>query len=140
MARPRIEVLSDTKFVGGRLVKVQAEYDEYRQQQTSPCAFCDDIPDSQIVSGVEEKRQLWVMRNIFPYAIFDNLVVTDSLMIVPKRHVVSVGELTDDELTEMAKIIHEFEPKGYSVYARAPQNTTRSVVHQHTHLIKTEGK
>jgi hypothetical protein len=39
-------------------------------------------------------------------------------------------------LKEYAQLIADFEAQGYSMYLRAPANTTKSVAHQHTHLIK----
>jgi hypothetical protein len=37
-------------------------------------------------------------------------------------------------------IISEYEAKGYNIYARGHGNVSRSVKHQHTHLIKLVDK
>lgn len=47
-------------------------------------------------------------------------------------------EFTDEEAKEILHIMTEYEKRGFSVYARAPKDTTRSVTHQHTHLILLE--
>ncbi len=57
-------------------------------------------------------------------------------MIVPKRHIDSVSHFNGSEQTEFMRMLAKYEAAGYSVYARAPTNKMKSVIHQHTHLIK----
>jgi len=66
--------------------------------------------------------------------------VTDHLMIVPKKHVESLHDLTSKEKIDIIDLIATYEKKGYNVYAREKGNATKSVPHQHTHLIKTKNK
>lgn len=61
-------------------------------------------------------------------------------MVIPKRHIDAIGHFTKKEQAEYAKILGEYDQKGYSVYARAPGNIIKSVVHQHTHLIALDNK
>lgn len=60
--------------------------------------------------------------------------------MVPKRHVLSLKELTDEEKLDHMNIIAAYEAEGYNIYARSVDSSTRSVPHQHTHLIKASGK
>ena len=57
-------------------------------------------------------------------------------MVIPKKHIDSLNDLTTDEAVEFVGLIGSYESRGYNVWARAPQSVIKSVVHQHTHLIK----
>ena len=61
-------------------------------------------------------------------------------MLVPKRHVDSIGKLSSDELETYGTLLAQYEEAGYSVYGRAASNTAKSVAHQHTHLIKVSNR
>lgn len=100
----------------------------------SPCQFCEFTEKSQ--QTIAHKKTHLIIKNIFGYDIWDDNDVVDHLMIVPKRHIVSISEMNKNEQTEYIQTISQYEKKGYSVYARAPQNISKSIVHQHTHLIK----
>jgi diadenosine tetraphosphate (Ap4A) HIT family hydrolase len=68
--------------------------------------------------------------------MFEGRRVVDHLMVIPKRHVETVAEFSDQEKIDQMTVIGEYEAKGYNVYARGVGSVTRSVRHQHTHLIK----
>jgi diadenosine tetraphosphate (Ap4A) HIT family hydrolase len=74
------------------------------------------------------------------YEIWEFHAVLDHLMVIPKRHVNRLADLTDEERIDLMRVMGRYEAQGYSVYARAPQNTRRSIGHQHTHLIKIDPK
>lgn len=80
--------------------------------------------------------------NVIPnrvfYDIFEGRRVIDHLMITPKRHVETLKDFTKEEKVEMMDIAGEYEAKGYNVYARGMGSITRSVKHQHTHLLKID--
>ena len=61
-------------------------------------------------------------------------------MVVPKRHVYSVSSFTKDEIAQYHKITAQYEKKGYDLFSRGVSSTMKSIAHQHTHLIKTDGK
>ena len=82
----------------------------------------------------------WVTRNIFPYTVWDSYFVDEHLMLIPKRHVDSIGKLSDHELMVFGKVLGRYEDAGYSVYGRAATNGSKSVAHQHTHLIKVSSR
>jgi diadenosine tetraphosphate (Ap4A) HIT family hydrolase len=100
------------------------------------CPFCDFTDDNMVRSGTH----FFIVKNIFPYQFWEFMTVTDHLMIVPNRHVESLHELDKVERIELMDLIGEYQEKGYNVYAREAANTSKSVPHQHTHLIKTDNR
>lgn len=120
-----------------RTRKVQREYDCRRSSQNSTgCDFCNrEIMQKQMIA---EFDYFFIIRNIMPYAIWDECRVVEHLLLVPKRHVVSTGEFTKQETLEYMRLSSTWEQQGYSTFSRPTGGVTRSVIHQHTHLIKTE--
>ncbi len=100
------------------------------------CEFCKFTRQTEQV--LHEHTYFWVVKNIFPYSLWDELTVLDHLMLVPKRHTDSLDKLPEEAAIEFVKLISSYEAKGYGVFARAPQSRTKSIVHQHTHLIKND--
>ena len=79
-----------------------------------------------------------MIKNIFGYDLWDGCGVDEHFMIIPKRHVASLAELTSDERIDYMDTIAKYEADGYSLYARSPGNATKSVVHQHMHFMKID--
>jgi diadenosine tetraphosphate (Ap4A) HIT family hydrolase len=89
---------------------------------------------------MEQNASMMIVRNKFPYELWDFGEVADHLMLIPKRHVHSLVEMSDAEKLDYINMLGEWEEKGYNVYARTDLNKiAKSVAHQHTHLIKTTG-
>ena len=102
------------------------------------CNFCSpDLGKDQVVSVHKHFR---IIRNIFPYNKWDSRIVTDHVMLVPIVHTEDLSALGDDASIEFVKIISSYELNGYNIYARSPNSGMKSVPHQHTHLIKNDGK
>lgn len=102
------------------------------------CEFCEITNDSnQFVTETESFR---VIRNIFPYSYWDHQRVADHLMIIPKAHTDTLSHFTPEQASEFVKLVGRYENQGYNVYARAPKSKIKSVIHQHTHLIKPKGR
>lgn len=119
--------------------KEERHYKRYlRNNPDSDCAFCK-INKKEHQQFVEETASFKVIRNIFKYSIWDGQQVVDHLMVVPKRHTDSLANLSDKQAAELVKIIGKYEKRGFNVYARAPTSPIKSIVHQHSHLIKTAG-
>lgn len=110
-----------------------------RKSKPGGCVFCQlaDNDTSQIISTYQH---CMVIKNLFGYDVWDDHGVEEHLMIIPKRHVDSLADLSKEELADYMKILIKYEKLGYSIYARSPGNITKSVVHQHTHLIKIDNK
>jgi diadenosine tetraphosphate (Ap4A) HIT family hydrolase len=101
------------------------------------CTFCneDNLPR---VTG--ENKTMFIMPNRVSYDMFEGRRVIDHLMVIPKRHAETVAEFSDQEKIDQMTIIGEYEARGYNTYARGVATISRSVKHQHTHLIKLVDK
>lgn len=81
-----------------------------------------------------------MVKNIFPYDLWDTCGVKEHFMVIPKRHVDTISHFSNQEQKEYIGLIAKYEQSGYSIYARAPGSVAKSVHHQHTHLIKLDNK
>ena len=128
-------------LIGGPLErnpKVQVEYFKHIEHRGDRCEFCHLTPedDLQIQRGLAPKATQWVIANAFPYEIWEDMIVADHLLVVPKRHIIGKNEFSPEEWEDYKTIIEEYEADGYADYSRPPKSKAKSVAHQHTHLIK----
>lgn len=104
----------------------------YRINREVVCPFCELDDDRVIVKGDYSA----VIRNRFPYDIWELRDVRDHLMVIPLRHVASLDELDGKEKTEIMTFMSDYGEQGYNSYIRAKGNPQKTVpAHQHTHLI-----
>jgi diadenosine tetraphosphate (Ap4A) HIT family hydrolase len=103
--------------------------------QNEYCLFCD--------KDNEEKHRLILENDLF-YSRWDNFPVSNGhAEIVPKKHIVSFFELSDEEILQMhdlitktKKIIFEkFNPDGYNVGLNEGHAAGRTINHLHIHII-----
>lgn len=117
------------------------EVKTYKQYQKtidkSICDFCAITEND--VQHITITKYFKVIKNIFPYSIWDSQRVVDHLMVTPIAHTDTIKNMSDEQKIEYVDIIEGYEQQGYNIYARAPGSKMKSIVHQHTHLIKTEG-
>lgn len=116
--------------------KNNRRYNKYKKHnaESDDCPFCD-LSDKSII--VEERKHCFVRRNVFPYSFWDYHDTVEQLMVIPRRHINRLSELTSAELKELMSVILGYEEDGYDIYARSMNNKVRTAPHQHTHLIKT---
>lgn len=107
------------------------------RRNVSECPFCDSVT---LGRAVKETDSSYIVPNLTFYDIWEGHDVIDHLLVVPKRHVKSMKELTEAERLDIIDLIADYEEQDYSVFARGVGTVTRSVEHQHTHLIKTHHK
>ncbi|HTE21715.1 MAG TPA: hypothetical protein VK674_01595 [Candidatus Limnocylindria bacterium] len=100
------------------------------------CPFCDVKAEEIVETGT----YFYVMLVLFKYTYWDEQNVTDQLLLVPKKHVESISKLPAKAAEEFLTLIGKYEGQGYSIYARTPKATSKTVPHQHTHLIKVQGE
>ncbi|MDB5169175.1 MAG: hypothetical protein JWO41_531 [Candidatus Saccharibacteria bacterium] len=100
------------------------------------CPFCEDAGNLLVKNYLHAS----VIKNLYPYQYWEFMKVTSHLMVVPSRHIESLHDLTEDERAEVMAIIADYQEQGYNIYAREKDNSSKSVPHQHTHLIKTNNK
>lgn len=127
------------KMAATRNRKEDVTYKKYlKTLDPKKCVFCDiKKGDEQFIKQTKYSK---VIKNIFPYSLWELIDVKEHLMITPVRHTGSLGDLNDKEALDYMKLLQEYEAKGYNLYSRAPDSPTKSIPHQHMHLIKTAGK
>jgi diadenosine tetraphosphate (Ap4A) HIT family hydrolase len=101
-----------------------------------PCPFCEitqDLSNSRLLADNEHA-----------FVIADGYPVTDGhTLIIPKRHVASFFELTEQERSSMlalldtakAKLDQERQPAGYNIGINDGPAAGQTVPHCHMHLI-----
>lgn len=108
---------------------------QYKKHRDEVCPFCHPKKENILA----ETKHARVIRNQFPYDHWEFRNVTEHYMVIPKRHVKSLIELSSVERTEIMDIIAEFEGNDFNIYARSSDSVERTIpLHQHTHLIKTD--
>jgi diadenosine tetraphosphate (Ap4A) HIT family hydrolase len=98
------------------------------------CVFC--AIGSKSPQFVSQTKSFKVIHNLFPYSLWDSQPVMDHLLLVPKLHTDTLSGLSPAAAQEFVELMSSYESSGYSVYARTPQSVIKTVVHQHTHLIR----
>lgn len=119
--------------------KESRKYKKYiKHTDLSVCRFCIISPNDD--QYVDSTKYFNIIKNTFPYSIWDSQRVVDHLMVTPKEHTDNLGSMTADARLEYVALLEKYEKQGYNIYARAPVSIIKTIVHQHTHLIKTGGK
>lgn len=104
----------------------------------SDCIFCK-IANKEIESKiVYEDESTVAFRDLSPQA-------PEHILVIPKRHIESVNELTANDVALMGHIIAEVLPKiakdlsiadsGYRVVINTGEDGQQTVKHLHVHLI-----
>lgn len=120
-----------------RTMRTQREYRKYQKTAFRPdgCVLCDPAH----IEILEDFNFFIRLAAKFQYEIWDDHIVSEHYMIVPKAHRHTILEFTPEEKSEYMELLGRFESEGYSFYSRAPGDTTRSVAHFHTHLLRISG-
>lgn len=81
---------------------------KYRSKvDKSVCVFCSiKKGDKQFIA---ETTSFKIIRNSFPYSLWDDQRVVDHLMILPKQHTDSLSDLTASQATEFLRLVSEYE-------------------------------
>jgi diadenosine tetraphosphate (Ap4A) HIT family hydrolase len=110
---------------------------KYKSHKTESCAFCDI---STISNAIYEDKFVYIVPNLTQYDLWELHDVEDHLLLIPKRHILTLAELSDKERLAVIGQAALYETKGCGVYARGVGFIKRSMKHQHTHLIKISNK
>lgn len=117
--------------------KTKRRYVKLAKKPSGVCDFCHPITHANNI--ITETTHAFVIENRVHYDQWELSRVIDHLLVIPKRHVLHLSELNAEERADIMDIIADYEGnKHYEIYARSPVSVTRSVPHQHTHLIKTD--
>lgn len=99
------------------------------------CAIRDNNPLVKNLN-VHTTENFIIAVNLFPFN-------PGHVMIFPKRHVCSIGELTEEEAAEMHSLLvktlryidEEFNPSGYNVGYNLGDGSGASIKHLHQHIV-----
>jgi diadenosine tetraphosphate (Ap4A) HIT family hydrolase len=94
--------------------KTQRHYKKHLRP--AMCPFCD--PETK-KRQVRENKHSYIVHNITKYDLWEMHGVTEHLLLLPKRHVMSLSELGPEERLEIIDTIAEYESLGYHTYARS---------------------
>lgn len=115
--------------------KTKVKYNSHRKadKKVQACGFCDaEVSERHVL----ETQTVMVIPNRISYDMFEGRRVTEHLMVIPKQHRESFVDFTQQEQLETMQVIAKYETEGYNIYARGVGSISRSMKHQHTHLIK----
>jgi hypothetical protein len=101
------------------------------------CSFCR--PNS-LQAAVHTEGTMFIIPNRVAYDTFEGRKVIDHLMVIPIAHHETMATFSDAEKMDAMNVICRYEALGYNLYTRGVGSTSRSVKHQHTHLIKLVDK
>ena len=114
------------------------EYEANEIPDDIDCIFCAQSEDDERISKLQvfEDDFLMVELNIFPYN-------TGHLMVVPRRHVNSLTELTDEERNRLFKMVERVEeliekvrePAGMDIGINLGKAAGESIQHLHVQLV-----
>lgn len=123
-----------------RTRKTEIQYRKSKKQRPSAqgCAFCVIEPGHE--EFVEAGKHFKIIKNRYNYSYWDEQDVDHQIMLVPIVHTETIRNLPVEAAAEFLEYIGKYEDAGYNIYARSPDSATKTVPHQHTHLIKTNGK
>lgn len=123
-------------------MRTRTDHRRYKRYTTNSsgeiCDFCAfTIGDGRVV---DESSHFWIATNLFAYNVWDDRNVDEHLMLLPKRHVTTLEELTATERADYIEQLIAYEKQNYSTYTRAPGNASKSVPHLHAHLVQLNPK
>lgn len=125
-----------SKRINARTRLVQKKYYETLKRLNGRCSFCD--PYYWHHNVLDEHKYFYIIENEFPLSIFESRDVIAHLLVIPKAHFTDLSKFASSDFAELSKILAEYEPKGFTILAHAAQSPARTVMHQHTHLIKVK--
>ena len=78
------------------------------------------------------------------FALLDSFPVSNGhALVIPKRHVASIWEMTTEEYTDAFNLVRQvkdvlqkkFEPQGFNIGVNSGEAAGQSVFHAHIHII-----
>lgn len=99
------------------------------------CKFCD-LENIQYLKVAETHHSL-VICSLYPISILGHFLV------IPKRHVVSISDLSEEQLNDLSTLVFEFmkrvktliKPEGINVLVNEGEVAGQTMEHLHVHII-----
>ncbi len=102
------------------------------------CILCSILNNSDETENLEVYRSenFFITVNLYPFS-------PGHLMIVPKRHILNIDEMTENESLEMHQLLvktikilkNEFSPHGFNVGYNIGKGSGASIPHLHQHIV-----
>ena len=126
-------------MIKSNLYRTNRKYNQYlgelKTDSRSGCPFC--VLDSREI--YQNYGEFLVIDNLYEYDFWDGAAVEQHLMIIPKRHISNIADMTKAEKLEYVELLAKYNSDGYLLYTRYSGSISGSQPHLHTHLIK-QGK
>lgn len=124
-------ILKFYKLVIGReaciLYRRPTKYTIKKDWFSKECPFCSNSSNL-----IKEYNNFKVIENNFPYPNAEN-----HFLIVPKRHLISLDQFSDEEKKEWLEIFNYYLNESYLIFNRQFwKHKDASVEHFHTHAFK----
>jgi len=102
------------------------------------CILCSIRDNSKKTENLEvyRSKNFFITVNLYPFN-------PGHLMIIPKRHILEISQMTNDESIEMHKLLvntidilkKEFNPDGFNVGYNIGKGSGASIDHLHQHIV-----
>lgn len=119
-----------------RVKKAEFRYKKKQVNNENKCDFCDPWA----IEVIDQTENFYILKNIFPYNIWDRRKVKTHLLIASKDHHESFEQFPLSLHKEYIAILKNYSSQGFDVFTRGTGSIIKTVSHFHTHLIKTYGK
>lgn len=119
-----------------RIKKAELRYKKKQINNTNKCDFCDP----SAIAIISQTENFYIIKNIFPYNIWDRRKVKTHLLVASKGHLRGLEEISAKLLKEYITILKNYSGEGFDMFTRSTESVIKTVEHFHTHLIKTYGK
>ena len=103
----------------------------------------DDLAGNMDCIFCRHDRSILVQTKL-SFAFLDSFPVSNGhALVIPKRHVVSIWEMTTEEYTDAFNLVRQvrdvlqkkFEPQGFNIGVNCGEAAGQSVFHAHIHVI-----
>ncbi len=110
---------------------------KYLEEEEMECIFCKIASKEISSSVVYEDDEIFAFRDINP-------VAPSHILIIPKKHIATINDISDEDKTLLAKMIlvakkiaqdEGFAKKGYRLVLNCEKDGGQEVFHIHLHLI-----
>ena len=102
------------------------------------CPFCEPNITSKFLGETDCYN---IVYNQFPYKYADKTLVRLHLLVLPKRHIIRIGEMTPGEwadmfyVTQLVETEYPFLKLGYGEAVRSDEVGGVTIYHLHWHII-----
>lgn len=109
-----------------RKEETELAYQRYLAEYKGGCPFCLEASHSRKI--VKDYQYWFITENLYPYDKFYSI----SHLLIPKRHLVFLWDLNEQEMAEFLQIKRQLSELGYDeILENLPSMKTQRHFHQH---------